>query len=89
MSEVRLIDANALKEHKFTTTIANGVEPVAIIDNAPTVESKRKFIRIITTEYKGKLYFSIEYEENEELRCGYTTYNMNVLSGFLRDYFFQ
>lgn len=40
-----LISREALKEHKFTTQVANGVEiqdievvPVASIDNAPTVE---------------------------------------------------
>ena len=45
MSEVRPIDANALKKHKFTTQIANGVEiedidvvPVSAIDNTPTVK---------------------------------------------------
>lgn len=42
---MRLGDLDALKKHKFTTQIANGVEiedidvvPVAAIDNAPTVE---------------------------------------------------
>jgi hypothetical protein len=45
MSEIKLIDANALKKHKFTTQIANGVKiedidvvPVAAIDNAQAVD---------------------------------------------------
>lgn len=64
-----------------------------------SVEPKRKFIRIITTycpddciyykEYKGKPYYSIEYQENGEVRIGYATYNPDVLSRFLRDYFFN
>lgn len=66
---------------------------------APTREPKRKFIRIITTyypddyicyeEYKGKPYFSIEYQENGETFIGYGTYNPDVLSRYLRDYFFN
>ena len=58
---------------------------------------KRKFIRIITTyysddlicyeKYKGKPYFSIEYQQNGETIVGYGTYNPDVLSRFLRDYF--
>ena len=42
---MKLIDADSLKEYKFTTTHANGLEledievvPVAAIDNAPPVE---------------------------------------------------
>jgi hypothetical protein len=63
------------------------------------IEPKRKFIRIITTyypddivcyeEYKGKPYFSIEYQENGETFIGYGTYNPDVLSRYLRDYFFS
>lgn len=59
---------------------------------------KRVFIRIITRyfpddlicyeEYKGKPYFSIEYQENGETIVGYGTYNPDVLSRYLRDYFF-
>ena len=70
-----------------------------IVDDAPTIKPKRKFIQIITTyypddiicydEYKGKPYFSIAYQENGEVRVGYGTYNPDVLSGYLRDYFFN
>lgn len=104
---MRPIDADALEEHKFVGNefVRNDYQQGwndaidAIIDNAPTIEPKRKFIRIIATycpddcicykEYKGKPYFSIEYECNEELHCGYSTYNPDVLSRFLRDYFFR
>lgn len=47
MAEIRLIDANALKEKAFITYQSNGVEieeilvvPIGEIDNAPTVEQK-------------------------------------------------
>lgn len=58
---------------------------------------KRKFIRIVARyfpndivcykEYVGKPYFSIEYEGDGELHCGYGTYDIDVLSSYLRDYF--
>lgn len=38
-------------------------------------------------EYKGKPYFSIRYKENGEDFIGYGTYNPEVLSQYLRDYF--
>ena len=47
MSEQRLVDANALKEHAFITYQNNGCEleeilvvPVGAIDNAPTVAER-------------------------------------------------
>jgi len=57
----------------------------------------RKFEKLIVTyhsddiipypEYKGKPYFSIQYEENGEHYIGYGTYNPQVLSGYIKDYF--
>ena len=38
-------------------------------------------------EYKGKPYFSIQYEENGEHHVGYGTYNPQVLSNYIKDYF--
>lgn len=38
-------------------------------------------------EYKGKPYFSIQYEENGEHHVGYGTYNPQVLSDYIKDYF--
>ena len=38
-------------------------------------------------EYKGKPYFSIQYEENGEHHVGYGTYNPQVLSRYIKDYF--
>lgn len=59
----------------------------------------REFIRVkveyppedlcIYPEYKGKPYFSIEYKENNEDIVGYGTYNSDVLSEWLKEYFIQ
>lgn len=38
-------------------------------------------------EYKGKPYFGIKYKENGEEMIGYGTYNPEVLSQYLKDYF--
>lgn len=38
-------------------------------------------------EYKGKPYFTVLYEENGEKFVGFGTYNPEVLSRYLRDYF--
>ena len=40
-------------------------------------------------EYKGKPYFSIKYKENGQEFVGYGTYNPDVLSRYLRDYFIK
>jgi len=41
----------------------------------------------IYPEYKGKPYFGIRYKENGESIVGYGTYNPQVLSRYLKDYF--
>ena len=40
-------------------------------------------------EYKGKPYFLIKYEENGEHIIGFGTYNLEVLSEYLREYFIK
>lgn len=60
-------------------------------------DHERKFEKIIIVyppeetctypEYKGKPYFSIQYEENGEHIVGFGTYNPDVLSRYLIDYF--
>lgn len=90
-----------IKGFKSLVFDENGIEKLEKYEGhnveAPTIEPKRKFIRIITRylpddivcyeEYKGKPYFSIEYQENEETIVGFGTYNPDVLSSYLRDYF--
>lgn len=41
----------------------------------------------IYPEYKGKPYFGIKYKENGKEIVGYGTYNPEVLSRYLKDYF--
>ena len=38
-------------------------------------------------EYKGKPYYSIHYQENGEDFMGYGTYNPEVLSRYIKEYF--
>jgi hypothetical protein len=38
-------------------------------------------------EYKGKPYFSIKYTENGQEFIGYSTYKLEVLSEYLKEYF--
>lgn len=55
----------------------------------------KKFIEIVAgylpscpyPEYEGKPYFSIRYEENGEKFEGFGTYNPEVLSEYIREYF--
>lgn len=59
--------------------------------------AKREFIKILVEyggicpykEYEGKPYFSVIYRENGEMYCGYGTYNPDVLSQYIRDYFIE
>lgn len=77
---MRLIDADALKEHKFTTQCANGVEiydvdvvPVAVIDNAPTIEPFEKIGAICNENcggYRPKGKWIIHNDHNENCRYG-------------------
>jgi len=41
----------------------------------------------IYPEYKGKPYFSIKYEENGKHIIGFGTYNPEVLTSYLQEYF--
>jgi hypothetical protein len=60
-------------------------------------ESTRTFVELVVEypapelctykEYKGKPYYSIKYIENGETHVGYGTYNPEVLSQYLKEYF--
>lgn len=62
-------------------------------------QGEREFIEILAQnvpedlctypEYKGKPYYSIHYKENGEDFAGFGTYNPEVLSRYLRDYFMK
>ena len=62
--------------------------------------SKRTFQKIIVEypkegticcypEYQGKPYFSILFKENGEEVEGFGTYNPDILSRYIRDYFIE
>lgn len=65
-------------------------------DNAQA-EPTRIFVELIVRypdpelctykEYKGKPYYSIKFIENGETHVGYSTYSIEVLSRYLKDYF--
>ena len=73
-----------------------GVVPHYTVEEKPKCE--REFVEIITEyheddydtlpEYRGKPYYSIHYRENGEEFVGYGTYKIEVLSDYLRKYFF-
>ena len=69
---------------------------IAIKNGTPLPKGhERKFEKIIVEyptvncypEYKGKPYFSIQYEENGEHFIGFGTYKPDVLSQYLRECF--
>lgn len=70
----------------------------AIRNGTPLPENHgRKFEEIVVEyppaefciypEYKGKPYYSIKYRENDKEYVGFGTYNPEVLSSFLQEYF--
>ena len=79
--------------------VSSGLKNVSsIIDyNIPYTRTVREFEGIEINyppeelctypEYKGKPYFGIKYKENGEEIVGYGTYNPEVLSQYLKDYF--
>lgn len=69
------------------------------IENLKRPQGKREFIEILAQyvpddictypEYKGKPYYSIHYKENGEEFVGFGTYNPEVLSRYLKEYFMK
>lgn len=84
-----LVGANYVDEYDKAQLSQEGTTTVA--------KTKRTFVELLVhyphpdvctyPEYKGKPYFSIRYKENGEDFIGYGTYNPEVLSQYLRDYF--
>ena len=92
MEQYKIVDA----EQVYT----NGTELVPIFrikqwEDAHQQKTGKKFIEIVAEyltscpypKYEGKPYFSIRYEENGEKFEGFGTYNPEVLSQYLKDYF--
>jgi len=69
------------------------------LDSVPSArpESTRTFVGLVVKytdpvfcaykEYKGKPYYSIKYIENGETYVGYGTYDLKVMSQYLKEYF--
>ena len=63
--------------------------------NALKPERSRTFLEIVVSypafctypEYEGKPYYAIKFEENGETIVGFGTYNPEVLSQYLQEYF--
>ena len=74
----------------------NAIESLKALPPAQP-ESIRTFVELVVEypdpelctykEYKGKPYYSIKYIENGETYVGYGTYNPEVLSRYLKEYF--
>lgn len=68
---------------------------ILALEKQPEQKNGKKFIKIVTSysmicpypEYKRKPYFSIQYEENGEKFESFGTYNPEVLSKYIREYF--
>lgn len=54
---------------------------------APTLDNKRVFEKIIVEDHNGKPYYSIQYVENGERHIGYSSYKLDYVSEWLREYF--
>lgn len=69
-----------------------------LINDLPSAQPEtRTFVELVVEypdpeictykKYKGKPYYSIKYIENGKTHVGYGTYNPEVLSRYLREYF--
>ena len=94
-----LIDRQAVLNLFPTHDWKHLYDAVKELPSAQRKTKNRRFEEIVVTypnpdlcsypEYKGKPYFSIKYEENEEHYIGYGTYNPTVFSMYLKRYFMQ
>lgn len=59
------------------------------IKNAPLIDidSGRIFEKLICENHNGKPYYSIQYIENGERHIGYSSYKLDCVSEWLREYF--
>lgn len=90
------IDA-VMDEFKKVPTTA--IRAKTRLEGLPPVqsESTRIFVELVARypdppacmymEYVGKPYYSIKYIENGETHVGYSTYSLEVLSRYLKEYF--
>lgn len=71
----------------------NSTHVLAAIEGLPSAQPEQQHGRVFKgivveyPEYKGKPYFSIKYTENGQEFIGYSTYKLEVLSEYLKEYF--
>ena len=92
-------DEEKLKEIIQTEVINKIKNGELVLKAEEKPQGEREFIEILAQtvpedlctypEYKGKPYYSIHYKENGEEFVGFGTYNPEVLSRYLRDYFMK
>lgn len=83
-------------ENGITVSRANVNSMLRVLPSAQP-ESPRTFVELVVKypdpelciykECKGKPYYSIKYIENGKTYVGYSTYNLEVLSQYLKEYF--
>lgn len=96
--QYKIIKECAKKQNDFCPE-ADSAEKIISRGTPLPKEHERKFEEIMVEypptelcaypEYKGKPYFSIEYEENGKHIIGFGTYNPKVLSEYIREYFLK
>lgn len=92
--KIKVIDSD-----KLINAINEGIYDInlSIMMDTKKQESARTFVELVVEypdpelctykEYKGKPYYSIKYIENGKTHVGYGTYNPEVLSQYLKEYF--
>ncbi|MBO7733314.1 MAG: hypothetical protein J6S67_12190 [Methanobrevibacter sp.] len=91
------LEANGI--HYALELVESDIEIPTIEPRKEIPKGEREFIEILAQnvpedlctypEYKGKPYYSIHYKVNGEDFAGFGTYNPEVLSRYLRDYFMR
>ena len=58
------------------------------MDNVKSYEKYGEFVRLLTRDVDGKPYYEIEYiAANGEHCVGFSSFNLEIVSGYLKDYF--
>ena len=97
--ETCMVDKSNFSKEQYKADIDNAYNCGYEKGKNSRPQGEREFIKIIARyepddlctypEYRGKPYYSILYRENGEKFIGYGTYKIEVLSMYLRTYFFN
>ena len=99
--KIKVIDSdkliNAINEGSYEVNLSAVMALGGVLFDTKKQELTRTFVELVVKypdpelcaykEYKGKPYYSIKYIENGEAHVGYGTYNPEVLSQYLKEYF--